>query len=165
MSVLRRVTDYNRTMSLETFRKNIGIENAFEDQSLESERLVPARASTFGVRERNHFVNQRGILGASKQAEALVKHSGSGGCTRKVIEPGIAACRDGPLVRVFLFEGVKGLLDQFVSIVELAALNLRAHALFQLGLMELDVHCEPCLPFSIKVNRDGPPRQSASVGT
>jgi len=40
----------------------------------------------------------------------------------------------------FFFKGVKRLGQKLVSIVKLAALNLLAHALFKLGLMDFEVH-------------------------
>jgi hypothetical protein len=73
-------------------------------------------------------------------------------CDQVGSRPSVGYCR-----RHFLFERINGLFDQLVRIMEMAALNLRVYALYQLGVMDFKVQVStlffkvivsPQLPFS-----------------
>ena len=50
-------------------------------------------------------------------------------------------------------EGIEGLFDQFVSVLEVVCLNVRGQALYQLGLMDFDTHFHAVLFFRVARDR------------
>lgn len=88
MRILSRPAYDDGVVTLKIFRQNVSVENAFVHiYPSEGKWLFFAGAAPFGVGKRNDLVNQRRILGAAEEAEALLKDRlGGGRAARRLID-------------------------------------------------------------------------------